>query len=88
MTARNLEKLRIEIEKFYLIEGYDAATIAFLCEADIEFVHEVMDQIDQDEVDALHEFDDRMDGDFDSAMASAGMGTDEDYNHYDYQEDY
>ena len=25
-----------------------------------------------------------MDGDFDSGMASAGFGTDEDYNHYDY----
>ena len=25
-----------------------------------------------------------MDGDFDSAMASAGFGTDEDYNHYEY----
>ena len=27
-----------------------------------------------------------MDGDFDSAMASAGFGTDEDYNHYEYQD--
>jgi hypothetical protein len=25
-----------------------------------------------------------MDGDFDSAMASAGFGTDEDYNNYEY----
>lgn len=28
-----------------------------------------------------------MDGDFDSGMASAGLGTDEDYNHYDYGDD-
>ncbi len=28
------------------------------------------------------EFDDGMDGDFDSAMASAGYGTDEDYGYY------
>jgi hypothetical protein len=28
------------------------------------------------------EFDDSMDGDFDSAMASAGLGTDEDYGYY------
>ena len=28
------------------------------------------------------EFDDSMDGDHDSAMASAGWGTDEDYGHY------
>ena len=28
------------------------------------------------------QFDDSMDGDHDSAMASAGMGTDEDYGHF------
>lgn len=28
------------------------------------------------------EFDDSMDGDHDSAMSSAGWGTDEDYGHY------
>ena len=28
------------------------------------------------------DFDDSMDGDFDSAMASAGFGTDEDYGYY------
>jgi hypothetical protein len=28
------------------------------------------------------EYDDSMDGDFDSAMASAGFGTDEDYGSY------
>ena len=28
------------------------------------------------------DFDDSMDGDFDSAMASAGYGTDEDYGYY------
>ena len=27
-------------------------------------------------------YDDRMDGDFDSAMTSAGMGTDEDYGYF------
>lgn len=29
-----------------------------------------------------YQFDDSMDGDFDSAMASAGFGTDEDYGSY------
>ena len=29
-----------------------------------------------------HDYDDSMDGDFDSAMASAGYGTDEDYGYY------
>jgi hypothetical protein len=29
-----------------------------------------------------HDFNDDMDGDFDSAMTSAGFGTDEDYGYY------
>lgn len=33
-----------------------------------------------------HDLDDSMDGDFDSGMASAGFGMDEDYNHYSYDE--
>lgn len=34
------------------------------------------------EVKDMAEFDDSMDGDFDTAMASAGFGTDEDYGYY------
>ena len=34
---------------------------------------------DQEDYD---DYDDSMDGDFDSAMASAGYGTDEDYGYY------
>lgn len=35
------------------------------------------------------DYDDSMDGDHDSAMESAGWGTDEDYGYYgDYNEDY
>lgn len=34
------------------------------------------------------DFNDSVDGDFDSAMASAGFGTDEDYNHYEYEGDF
>jgi len=37
---------------------------------------ELMDQYDD------ARYDDYMDGDFDTAMASAGMGTDEDYGYY------
>ena len=37
---------------------------------------ELMDQFDDSQ------FDDSMDGDFDSAMESAGMGTDEDYGYF------
>ena len=36
-----------------------------------------------DLIDAEHdEYDDSMDGDFDSGMASAGFGTDEDYGYF------
>ena len=45
--------------------------------ADVEMYHsEMISQI------AENNYDDSMDGDFDSAMASAGFGTDEDYGYY------
>jgi hypothetical protein len=44
--------------------------------ADVELIAEEMIQQD------LQEYNDSMDGDHDSAMASAGFGTDEDYGHY------
>jgi len=47
--------------------------------------HEVESQFDDYEDD----FDDSMDGDHESGLASAGWGTDEDYGFYgDYNEDY
>jgi hypothetical protein len=36
----------------------------------------------EDSLEEIDPIDDSMDGDFDSAMASAGMGTDEDYGYY------
>ena len=48
--------------------------------------NDYMDDIGVDTDDLLEDedsdFDDSMDGDFDSAMASAGYGTDEDYGYY------
>jgi hypothetical protein len=51
-----------------------------------ELAEELLEaDFDSDEYDCSdEEYDDSMDGDFDSAMASAGHGMDEDYNHYDY----
>ena len=44
--------------------------------ADVELIfEEMMDQMED-------YYNDNMDGDFDSAMASAGYGTDEDYGYY------
>ena len=46
--------------------------------ADVNMLfEEYMDQLAEE-----YEYDDSMDGDFDSAMASAGYGTDEDYGYY------
>lgn len=36
-----------------------------------------------DDEESEPDFDDSMDGDFDSGMASAGFGMDEDYNHWE-----
>ena len=53
------------------------ADIYGLPRADVELIaQELMDQFDDST------YDDSMDGDFDSAMESAGMGTDEDYGYF------
>jgi len=53
------------------------ADIYGLPRADVELIaQELMDQFDDSA------YDDSMDGDFDTAMASAGMGTDEDYGYF------
>ena len=41
-----------------------------------------------DEICGYNDYDDSMDGDFDSAMASAGYGMDEDYGVSDYDFEY
>ncbi len=50
------------------------------------------DEMTQEEYDRVYadvnDYDDSMDGDFDSGMASAGYGTDEDYGYYGGNEDY
>lgn len=41
-----------------------------------------VESVAADYEDQQYSYDDSMDGDFDSAMASAGFGTDEDYGYY------
>ena len=41
-----------------------------------------VDETQEDYEDEPYDYDDSMDGDFDSAMTSAGFGSDEDYNHW------
>ena len=70
-----MAELAMEIEQLYL-QGYNEFTIATMLNVPVElvdnFVASFMDV----------EYNESMDGDFDSAMASAGMGTDEDYGYY------
>jgi hypothetical protein len=70
-----MAELAMEIEQLYL-QGYNEFTIATMLNIPVElvdnFVASFMDV----------EYNESMDGDFDSAMASAGMGTDEDYGSY------
>jgi hypothetical protein len=70
-----MSELAMEIEELYL-QGYNEFTIATMLNVPVElvdnFVASFMDV----------EYNESMDGDFDSAMASAGYGTDEDYGSY------
>lgn len=70
-----MSELAMEIEQLYT-QGYNEFTIATMLNVPVElvdnFVASFMDV----------EYNESMDGDFDSAMASAGYGTDEDYGSY------
>ncbi len=63
-----------------IIELYDDGVsldeIAIRLKVDLGTVAEIIQDYDDEN------YDDSMDGDFDSAMASAGFGTDEDYGYY------
>ena len=59
-----------------LDEGLRPTSVASLLNIPLEMVFDCIDAMDTDT------YDESMDGDFDSAMASAGMGTDEDYGYY------
>lgn len=68
----------IEIEELYR-RGHDAFSIANLTGMPIKWIEEFIDQLDGPDD---SNYNDSMDGDFDSAMSSAGMGTDEDYGYF------
>lgn len=57
--------------------------LMWMSETDVEEFAERNGLLDDEDGE---EFDDSMDGDHDSAMASAGWGTDEDYGHYGSEE--
>jgi len=70
-----MAELAMEIEQLYL-EGYNEFTIATMLNIPVELVDNFIASF------MNAEYNESMDGDFDSAMASAGMGTDEDYGSY------
>ena len=67
--------LALEIEDLY-VQGYNVYTIGTMLNIPVEMVDEFVANFTE------VSYNESMDGDFDSAMASAGMGTDEDYGDY------
>ena len=70
-----MSELAMEIEQLYL-EGYNEFTIATMLNIPVKLVDNFVASFME------IGYNESMDGDFDSAMASAGMGTDEDYGSY------
>jgi len=71
-----MAELDMEIRNL-LEDGLRPITIAGILDIPLQMVYDVLDAQDVEET-----LDESMDGDFDSAMASAGFGTDEDYGYY------
>jgi hypothetical protein len=68
----NLHQSIIELHE----DGMPIDEIAVSLMIDLGTVAEIIKDYEEDN------YDDSMDGDFDSAMTSAGFGTDEDYGYY------
>lgn len=68
----------VKIQNAILSGDYSFAEIAEMFNMTVSEVNDIYEYMAED----MNDFDDSMDGDFDSAMASAGFGTDEDYGYY------
>lgn len=68
--------LQLEILELF-DEGLKPISIAGVLGIPLEMVYDALEA----EIDS-ESYDDSMDGDFDSAMTSAGLGTDEDYGYF------
>ena len=73
-----MSELDVELREAFA-KGLTATDAADLAGVPVEMVQAFFEVL-ADEQDA--EYDESMDGDFDSAMASAGYGTDEDYGYF------
>ena len=72
-----MSTLAIDLENM-IESGYNDNEIASALGVSIMIVSQFREEF----MDYGRDYDDSMDGDFDSGMASAGFGTDEDYNGY------
>ena len=70
-----MSELAMEIEQLYA-QGYNEFTISTMLSIPVELVDGFFANFSD------IDYNESMDGDFDSAMASAGHGTDEDYGYY------
>ena len=75
-TKNLLQEIQTLIE-----EGMDWDQIASLYGIPYSWVVESHNMLEEE---YARQYDDSMDGDHGSALASVGWGTDEDYNHYEY----
>jgi len=69
--------LLLEIEELY-VAGFTEQEISNQTGMPLKFVLDALENFMYND----DSYDESMDGDFDSAMTSAGMGTDEDYGYY------
>ena len=76
-----MSDLDIELTELYM-EGMTVNMAARITGLPVSMVAAVFERLMREEQES-DRFDDSMDGDFDTAMASAGYGTDEDYGFYD-----
>ncbi len=65
-----------------LRDGYSVSEVSSYFGYSTEMVEQIASEYGIVDDTNEPEYDDSMDGDFDSAMASAGFGTDEDYGYY------
>jgi hypothetical protein len=72
-----MSALALDIEES-LCAGDDVGDIAIRYGVTVNDVLNIKEHM----MDSIDDYDDSMDGDFDTAMASAGYGTDEDYGCY------
>jgi len=76
-----MSDLMLSIEELYF-KGFSVTKTAEALGISEDLVMDAFDAIEDTEVNGERDYDDSMDGDAASALASCGWGTDEDYGDY------